>query len=170
MTTVSIYDMHEEQYTLAQFARRVGISEGRARAMLAAGDRLPRPDVSDADGRPMWRQSTIDRWCRRVGRPVPKDAKGVASWQDASEPAPVMFCGRSWSGRGPDVRFVCTSSSGIPRMVTWSRSPDSILSGWIINRCHRCGSGLGASFLVRCSDHLPSHRNVRRRQLRSLQR
>jgi hypothetical protein len=110
VTTVSIYDVHEEQYTLAQFARRVGISEGRARAMLAAGDRLPRPDVSDADGRPMWRQSTIDRWCRRVGRPVPKDAKGVASWQDASEPAPVMFCGevlvRSRPGRPFRVHVV----------------------------------------------------------------
>ncbi|MGS2644516.1 hypothetical protein [Streptosporangium sp. LJ11] len=83
----------EQQFTLAQFARRVGISEGRARALWTEKGRLPKPDDSDADGRPLWRASTIDRWCRRTGRAVPDNAVGLTSWPDASEPAPVMFNG-----------------------------------------------------------------------------
>ena len=56
-----------ELHTVAQLARRAGFSEGRGRALLAAG-RLPRPDHEDAGGRPLWRASTIDAWCRRTGR------------------------------------------------------------------------------------------------------
>jgi hypothetical protein len=91
---MSLQGAYEEQYTLAQLARRVGISESRARAMRAAGgDRLPPPDAIDAGGHPLWRKSTIDRWCRRVGRPVPKGTRDLAAWEDATEPAPVMFSG-----------------------------------------------------------------------------
>ncbi|MGI5292665.1 hypothetical protein ACQEVF_56470 [Nonomuraea polychroma] len=83
----------ERRYTLSQFARRVGISEGRARAMWAEKDRLPKPDGHDADGRPLWHASTIDRWCRRTGRTVPENATGLTSWPDAHEPAPIVFRG-----------------------------------------------------------------------------
>ena len=55
-------------HTLAQLARRAGISEGRGRA-LYAGKKLPHPDSRDADGRPLWLGSTIDAWCERTGRP-----------------------------------------------------------------------------------------------------
>ncbi len=107
--------MHEEQYTLAQFARRVGISESRARAMRAAGDRLPPPDITDAGGHPLWRESTIDRWCRRVGRPVPRQARGLAAWNDATEPAPVMFSGevlsRSRAGRPFRVHAIVSDTT-----------------------------------------------------------
>ena len=107
--------VHEEQYTLAQFARRVGISESRARAMRAAGDRLPSPDATDAGGHPLWRESTIDRWCRRVGRPVPRQARGLAAWDDAREPAPVMFSGevlaRSRAGRPFRVHAVVSDTT-----------------------------------------------------------
>ncbi|AQZ62955.1 unnamed protein product [[Actinomadura] parvosata subsp. kistnae] len=85
--------MHTELFTLAQFARRVGISEGRARALWGQAGRLPRPDRTDADGRPLWQAATIDRWCRQVGRPVPEEAVGPWSWPDAIEPAPVVFNG-----------------------------------------------------------------------------
>ena len=54
-------------HTLSQLARRAGISEGRARALLAAG-KLPRPDHADAGGRPLWSAPTIDAWCRQTGR------------------------------------------------------------------------------------------------------
>ncbi|MEV0237834.1 hypothetical protein [Nonomuraea sp. NPDC050786] len=91
-----------ELYTLAQFARRVGISEGRARALWAERDRLPRPDGTDADGRPLWLAATIDRWCHRAGRPVAGDAPGPWSWPDATSPAPVVFTGEvvahGWHG------------------------------------------------------------------------
>jgi hypothetical protein len=46
-------------HTLSQLARRAGISEGRARALLAAG-KLPRPGRADAGDRPRWPATTID--------------------------------------------------------------------------------------------------------------
>lgn len=66
-------------HTLAQLARRAGISEGRGRALYAE-KKLPHPDSQDADGRPLWWATTIDAWCRRRGRPgcrpaIPKDGE-----------------------------------------------------------------------------------------------
>ncbi len=47
-------------HTLAQLARRPGISEGRARALFAeTPSGLPRPDRTDADGHPLWWASTM---------------------------------------------------------------------------------------------------------------
>lgn len=65
----------QRPFTLAQLARRAGISESRARAMWASDrGRLPRPDERDADGRPLWRAATIDAWCARQGRSVSDDS------------------------------------------------------------------------------------------------
>lgn len=49
--------------TMAQLARRVGLSDGRVRAMWAA-DRpsLPTPDAWDIDGHPLWLPDLIDNW------------------------------------------------------------------------------------------------------------
>ncbi|MGH7883464.1 MAG: hypothetical protein ACREN8_11285, partial [Candidatus Dormibacteraceae bacterium] len=83
----------EKYYTLAQLARRVGISEGRARALWAEADRLPKPDAKDADDHPLWQASSIDRWCKQTGRPVrdPDNNRGLSTWQDAAQPAPIVF-------------------------------------------------------------------------------
>lgn len=59
-----------QPHTLAQFARRAGISEGRARALYAQPSGLPQPDRTDADGRPLWWAATIDAWCFSTGRAV----------------------------------------------------------------------------------------------------
>jgi hypothetical protein len=73
-----------EPHTLAQFARRAGISEGRARGLFAAKPSgLPEPDHTDAGGRPMWWPATIDSWCANTGRPVSDDAL----WLFQAEPA-----------------------------------------------------------------------------------
>ncbi|MDX3523730.1 hypothetical protein [Streptomyces scabiei] len=77
------------RYTLAQFARRAGISESYARGMYSAGDKLPRPDGTDVDGKPWWRPDTIDRWCQGTGRAVPPDAGAIYHWPKASVPAPI---------------------------------------------------------------------------------
>src|ERR1044071_3762009 len=79
-------------HTLAQFARRAGISEGRARALYNEG-KLPRPDHSDADGRPLWSPTTIDAWCRQTGRPLGEKVSWLHRAQPATEPAPVLFHG-----------------------------------------------------------------------------
>ncbi|MEU7159191.1 hypothetical protein AB0A98_22545 [Streptomyces chrestomyceticus] len=79
------------RYTLAQFARRAGISESYARGMYAAGDKLPRPDGADVDGKPWWRPDTIDRWCQGTGRAVPPDAEAIYHWPAATVPAPVTL-------------------------------------------------------------------------------
>lgn len=89
----------QRPYTLAQFARRAGISEGRARALYAArqsdetdsgsgsGSGLPRPDRTDADGRPLWWAATIDAWCARTGRDVDGDALWIFQVPAADRPA-----------------------------------------------------------------------------------
>lgn len=59
-----------ELHTLAQLARRAGISEGRARGLLAKPSGLPRPDRTDAGGKPLWWGATIDAWCASTGRTV----------------------------------------------------------------------------------------------------
>ena len=62
-----------ELHTLAQLARRAGISEGRARGLLAKGG-LPRHDRQDAGDRPLWWSATIDAWCASTGREVSDEA------------------------------------------------------------------------------------------------
>ncbi|MFE2754028.1 hypothetical protein ACFXGA_18720 [Actinosynnema sp. NPDC059335] len=82
-------------YTLAQLARRAGISEGRARALYTATPSgLPRPDTADADGRPLWWEGTIDRWCASTGRAVPEDS----FWLVRPEPltSPAVELRRGW--------------------------------------------------------------------------
>ncbi|MBQ1076394.1 hypothetical protein KBX06_25025 [Micromonospora sp. C31] len=79
----------ELRYTLAQYARRVGISDSRARALLGAG-RLAHPDGHDPDGRPYWHARTIDSWCRRTQRQVPDDADWPIGWEPAPAPVPII--------------------------------------------------------------------------------
>jgi hypothetical protein len=81
-----------EPHTLAQLARRAGISEGRARALLGEG-KLPRPDQVDADGRPLWSATTIDAWCRQTGRPLSEKVAWLHRAAPAAEPAPVLYQG-----------------------------------------------------------------------------
>ncbi len=77
-------------HTVAQLARRVGLSDGRVRAMLAkTPDLLPVPDEFDADGHPLWRASTIDPWGRV--RTLPR-AELVAAW----------LAGAGWDGAAGD--------------------------------------------------------------------
>ena len=81
-----------EPHTLAQLARRAGISEGRARALLGEG-KLPKPDQADADGRPLWSATTIDAWCRQTGRPLGERVAWLHRAAPAAEQAPVLFQG-----------------------------------------------------------------------------
>lgn len=77
-----------QPHTLAQLARRAGISEGRARALHAATPSgLPRPDRADADGRPLWWASTIDAWCARTGRDVSSESLWLFRAPAANRPA-----------------------------------------------------------------------------------
>lgn len=78
-------------HTLAQLARRAGISEGRARALsTATPSGLPRPDGADADGRPLWSASTIDAWCARTGRKVSEDSLWLFRAPAAAEAVPEL--------------------------------------------------------------------------------
>lgn len=87
-------------HTLAQFARRAGISEGRARALYAATPTgLPRPDRTDADGRPLWWASTIDAWCARTRREVSQDSLWLFRLPAATAPAPELQRGVVTLGR-----------------------------------------------------------------------
>lgn len=79
-------------HTLAQFARRAGISEGRARALLSDG-KLPAPDGTDADGRPLWGDTTVDAWCQTTNRPVQDEALWIFRVPPVTEPASEMFHG-----------------------------------------------------------------------------
>lgn len=65
--------------TLAQLARRAGLSDGRARAIHAkTPERMPRPDATDGNDRPLWLPETVDAWAavRRARRmdDLPDDA------------------------------------------------------------------------------------------------
>ena len=81
------YPMGSPPHTLAQFARRAGISEGRARALYAmTPSGLPRPDRADADGRPLWWASTIDTWCARTGRQVSEESLWLFRAPEADRP------------------------------------------------------------------------------------
>ncbi|MER7015321.1 hypothetical protein ABT324_28140 [Saccharopolyspora sp. NPDC000359] len=87
-------------HTLAQFARRAGISEGRARALYGTTPSgLPRPDRTDADGRPLWWASTIDAWCARTGREVSGDSLWLFRAPPASGPVPELQRGVVTLGR-----------------------------------------------------------------------
>ena len=87
-------------HTLAQLARRAGISEGRARALYTATPSgLPRPDRTDADGRPLWWASTIDAWCARTGREVSADSLWLFRAPAATAPAPELHRGVVTLGR-----------------------------------------------------------------------
>ncbi|WP_431879050.1 hypothetical protein [Amycolatopsis sacchari] len=82
------YPYEAEPHTLAQFARRAKISEGRARALFTATPSgLPRPDRHDAGGRPLWFAGTIDAWCARTGRAVAEDALWIFRAPETSAPA-----------------------------------------------------------------------------------
>jgi hypothetical protein len=73
-----------QPHTLAQFARRAKISEGRARALYTAHG-LPRPNGFDADGRPLWWATTIDAWCASTDRTVADESL----WIFRVRPAPA---------------------------------------------------------------------------------
>ena len=73
---LKVVSSHPPLHTVAQLARRIGISEGRARALLAA-QRLPVSDYVDVDGHPLWFESTIDVWCRMTGRTPPNGSLDV---------------------------------------------------------------------------------------------
>ncbi|MGW0561435.1 hypothetical protein ACWDZ4_12580 [Streptomyces sp. NPDC003016] len=79
-------------HTLAQFAGRAGISEGRARALYAAGQ-LPDPDSADVDQCPLWSETTIDVWCRTTDRPAQEKALWIFHVPEVSDPVPELFHG-----------------------------------------------------------------------------
>lgn len=79
-----------QRFTLAQFARRVKVTEGHARTMYSKG-RLPKPTGFDVDDRPWWSADTIDHWCAEVGRALPEDATKIYRWPAATEAAPVTY-------------------------------------------------------------------------------
>ncbi|WP_433412974.1 hypothetical protein ACQP1V_27450 [Microtetraspora malaysiensis] len=133
----------EHQYTLSQFARRAGISEGRARAMWAEKGRLPNPDGSDADGRPLWRASSIDRWCRRTGRAIPEGAIGPASWPDATEPAPLMFSGEV------QVRLASWQPPGRVHAMVWDTP-----HGHLVHVTHYAGEWMENTDAARAAAHV----------------
>lgn len=61
------------------------MSPTRARKLLADG-KLPPPDDINPDGEKVWYASTIDRWLRSTGRPVPPGSLWPYSWPDAQRP------------------------------------------------------------------------------------
>src|SRR5438874_1828244 len=90
---MEVLDSIPSLYTLAQLARRAGISEGRARALYAE-EKLPRADSKDADGRPLWLATTIDAWSsRRKGREPREEVPWLYRSEDATEPSPELFHG-----------------------------------------------------------------------------
>ncbi len=99
--------MDRQPYTLAQFARRAGISEGRARGMLAeTPSKLPRPNGHDAGGRPFWWASTIDAWCARTGRAVSSESLWLYRAPTAASPAAELQRGVVRFGRRDKAMYV----------------------------------------------------------------
>lgn len=82
----------EQRYNLAQYARRAGLSEGRARALHthADGSKLAPVDGVDPDGKPFWFATTIDAWCQRTQRRMPEDAPWPFNCPPADKPAPEV--------------------------------------------------------------------------------
>lgn len=95
-----------DEMDLEQFACRAGISERRARALYEAEpSRLPRPDRTGADGRPLWWASTIDAWCARTRPATDEESVWLLGAPPARFPAvrlrrEVVTVGES-RGRGP---------------------------------------------------------------------
>jgi hypothetical protein len=97
---MALFGALPDPHTLAQFARRAGISEGRARALYTA-HKLPRPDQLDADRRPLWSATTIDAWCQQTGRrPLGERVSWLHRAAPAAEPAPVLLDRIVEHGRG----------------------------------------------------------------------
>jgi hypothetical protein len=90
---------NQQAHTLAQLARRAGISEGRARALHATPGGLPCPDRTDADGRPLWWATTIDTWCARTNRAISKHSLWLFRAPAAASPAPQLQRGVVTLGR-----------------------------------------------------------------------
>ncbi|TMR03404.1 hypothetical protein ETD83_10890 [Actinomadura soli] len=81
-------------HTLAQFARRAGITHSYARKLYSAvPSRLPDPDEYDADHRPLWYPDTIDAWAASTGRPADEGALWLLRAPAVSGPAEVRFRG-----------------------------------------------------------------------------
>lgn len=92
-------------HTLAQFARRAGISEGRLRVLKGTAA-LPPPDSRDADGKPLWWAATIDAWCGRTGRAVSENSLWMLRVSPAAEPAAEVERGRQilvWPATGGTI-------------------------------------------------------------------
>lgn len=102
-----------QPHTLAQFARRAGISEGRARALYnAKPSGLPRPDRTDADGRPLWSAATIDAWCAHTGREVNEDSLWLFRAPAAAGPAAELQRGVVMLGRDALYAIVWDTEHG----------------------------------------------------------
>lgn len=98
-----------ELHTLAQFARRAGISEGRARALASTSPSgLPEPDRYDAGSKPLWWSATVDSWCARTGRAVPEDAMWLfTAGQAEAEPVELRREVTAVAGRWPSITLRC---------------------------------------------------------------
>lgn len=122
------WSIPDQRYTLAQFARRVGISEGRVRVLYGETDagRFPIADGHDADNRPWWLGQTIDQWCRHTGRPTPEAAAWPYSWPPAADPAPVVFRGEvvSEAAYRPTPAYVVVWDTPSGHVVHVSRYDD----------------------------------------------
>jgi hypothetical protein len=109
------------------------MSDSRIRAMLAepektpADRRLPPADGTDASDRPWWWASTVDRWCRRTGRPVPADADALYRWPTADGPAPVVHAGDvrvPTRGLAPEVPVHVTVYDTAEGHIVWVQRYD----------------------------------------------
>ncbi|MGH3770770.1 MAG: hypothetical protein ACRDRW_05140 [Pseudonocardiaceae bacterium] len=105
-----------QPHTLAQFARRAGISEGRARALYAAQPSgLPKPDRTDAGGRPLWWAATIGSWCASTGRAVQDEALWIYREPAAQTPAVELQRGMvPFAGRRGEALRLYTIAWGTP--------------------------------------------------------
>ncbi|MFW5421023.1 hypothetical protein J0910_30870 [Nocardiopsis sp. CNT-189] len=100
--------MHEAEppplYRLPQLARRIGISADYARTLKRRSGKLPPRDLLDADGEPLWRQETIDRWACSPDAPTGaapgEDALWLFDTPESTEPAPISHWGLTRTDRG----------------------------------------------------------------------
>ncbi|WP_435109216.1 hypothetical protein [Nocardiopsis synnemataformans] len=121
-------------FTLAQLARRSGISPGYAR-MLKQSTRLPSPDARDADGGPLWLAETIDHWSTT---PVaPRDAQPGADgigWlftvPEATEQAPISYWGIVTHPTNSARRVHVVRYDTPHGPLLWVRALDDEAAGW----------------------------------------